>query len=374
MSEWQGPFSLTESDQAELVALLNLCFRPSGGDMLHDYPRHLSLCNRENVRFIRLDGRIVSHVATSIRPVLLGGIPTVVAGIGAVATHPDARGLRLASVLMEDAVARSLAQGADLMLISGDLGIYRRMNARVCGGFPKVVIPKSSLSTSGNLHVRPVTSADLDAVIRLRQSQVTRYLLPREDIEALFECKIVMDKRSDWWLVWVADCPVGFGAVHHHDDEIVLLDWAGCAEALPEAAPFWLEHYAAQHFHYAAVCRSLIPLAWSKFILPDPEPFYGTLLFINAKRFLQRAEAYFCERIGESNWKNLHVEAEDQKVCFTLGDESIELANGGEIADLFFGVPGRDFISEHLPHHGPLAQLLANAFPIPLVWYGLGYV
>jgi predicted N-acetyltransferase YhbS len=368
-----SPVSITPDDHGELIDLLNLCFREDGGSMLDDYERHVGLCNQNNIRVIKDNGRIVSHIATSVRPVVMGGIPTKVAGVGAVATHPDARGKGLASLLMEDTVARSEEQGADLMLISNDLNLYRRHNARLCGSFPQIEIQINAIQPIGGFTVRRVEETDLDAVIKLRQSLATRYLLPREDLAFLFHKKIVMDKPSDWWLVEFEEKSIGFGTVHFDNNLITLHEWAGHPKALHHAAAFWLSHYPAKTFLFNAVDESQLPVDWKAFI-KERIVFEGSVVVMNGKRLIERAQPFIEERIGEETFSQLKIESSKQQLYISYKNETVAFEHGGELAECLFGLPDRDMLAEKISPDGDLYPILSAFLPLPLVWYGIGYV
>lgn len=373
MNEYEGPRCIEESELPELIQLLNLVFRPHGGDMGREYPRHVALSNRENVRIVKQNGKIVSHVATSIRPVSLGGIQTWEAGIGAVATHPDGRGKGYASILMQDAVRRSVERGADIMLISGDLGVYRRMHAVDCGTYPVMKVPRNRLQPNSAFSISPAQDSDIDSIISLWKTLPTRYMLPREDWVALSQCRHVMDKPSDWWMVRWENVPVGFGIVHKEGSDLWLLDWAGHPDALEAAAAFWIDRYQSETLVYISVKDNRIPISWKQWI-EQTRSFYGTVLVIDSRRFLLRARPFLEERIGTNDYAQLSIQAEKQSVCFELDDERVEFVNGGELALLFFGHPTEDIVSKKMPDDSKLRSLLMHMFPVPLVWYGIGYV
>ncbi len=374
MPEFEGPITIEEKDHKELIDLLNAVFRPDGGCMLADYPRHLGLNNQENIRVIKMDGRIMAHVATSIRSVALGGIHTEVAGIGAVATHPDARGMQLASKLMQDAVTRSADQGADIMLISGDLGIYRRMNATDCGRYPVVRVQKSDLAPDGkSLKLEKAGKKDISSIVALRESLAIRYQLPREDLEALLECGKAMDVPSDWWMVIDEGETVGFGVIHQKGSELTLIDWAGHVNALEGAVIGWMNEYGVETLHYTCADRSMLPLSWRPYIQKE-RGFDGTVLVIHARRFLRRAKGFLTERIGENFLEYLRIGASGQQAKFAMGSDEVEFSNGGELADFFFGAVGKDILAEKISKDTELYKVLSCAFPVPLVWYGIGYV
>lgn len=367
------PISITPQDHDELIALLNLCFREDGGSMLDDYPRHVGLCNQDNIRVIKENGRIVSHIATSVRPVVMGGIPTRVAGVGAVATHPEARGKGYASMLMEDTIMRSEEQGADIMLISNDLNLYKRHNARVCGLFPHVEIQIDEIDQLNGCTVRPVNENDVDQIIKLRKSLSTRYLLPREDIETLIRNKLVMDHPTDWWMVELDDNAVGFGTVFLNGKTVTLLDWAGHPKALHHAAAFWLHHYPVDSFHFDAVDPSILPLDWMNFF-KDTIPFEGSVIVLNGMRFMQNAQPYIEERIGTERFSSLQINGDKQQLTIQLNDETVMFKHGGELAECFFGIPHQNPLAEKIAPDSPFYTMLSSFLPLPLVWFGLGYI
>lgn len=370
----EGPVSIQPAELPDLLHLLNQVFRDEGGDMGKDYPRHLGPDNCENIRVIKENGKIVSHVGVSIRPVLLGGIPTAVAGVGAVATHPGARGKGYASMLMRDAVERSVAQGADVMLISGDEGVYKRMHAAYCGEYPRMRLPANfTPAIQADVEFREAAFEDIDEIIRLRQLNATRYLLPREDIEALFHNKWVMDKPSQWWVASSGERVEGFAAVYKENNVLHLLDWSGRRDAFPSMCHWLINKYGVDSLDYIAQDDSAVPLSMRRFI-DSPAPFEGTVLVIEANRFLSRARDMMIERLGKKEFNSIEIKAEKQSVLFAAGGEEVCFDNGGELARLFFDRNYLQNLEKKGLRAGLLYDMLKTLFPIPLVWYGLGYV
>ena len=75
-----------------------------------------------------------------------------------------------------------------------------------------------------------------------------------------------------------------------------------------------------------------------------------------------------------NTWGRIYFQAEAQKIVFQFENETASFDNGGELAHLFFGQIEGDIISEKTSDGSHLRKLLKKIFPIPLVWYGLGYV
>lgn len=373
MNDAPQPVSVDREDLPNLIALLNRVFRVDGGDMAVDYARHLGENNLPNLRVIKEGGDIVSHVGVSLRDVNLGGVATRVAGVGAVATAAEARGKGYASVLMRDAIERSKQAGADIMLISGDEGIYTRLHAVECGRFLQIEIPREELLPSEEYQLENVVREDLDAVIALRETLPVRYQLPKEDIEALWQSKFVMDQPSSWWLIRREGRPVGFGIIAAQDDTLHLLDWAGRAEVLSIAAPHWMIHTNTLRMQFICPPQTWLPLDWYDRVIAT-RPFDGTVLVINAQRFLDRARPLLIERAGEQAMERLQIEASTDQVTFRLRQQEATFLNGGELAQLFFGHPSYEILPEKVEPQTDLSQLLQTLFPLPLVWYGMGYV
>ncbi len=341
--------------------------------MSQGYPRHIGENNLANIRVIKQKGKIVSHVATSIRPVTLGGIHTRVAGIGAVATAPSARGQGFASILMGDAVRRSIEQGADIMLISGDENIYLRMNATCCGRFSEVRVSRKQLGNSELISIKPATADDLDAIIPLRQQLPIRYLFPREDLHALLQCQLAMDKPVDWWVAQYGGKVAGWAVVHQKENVLYLIDWAGSPDVLEQTAGLLADQYQTDTFVYTAPHENMLPIQWLP-LIHETRTFDGTVLILDARRLLERAQEFLVERAGEETCNRLEINAEEQEVEFFWDEQRISFDNSEELALLFFGHPERNILNEKLKPESELYQVLQGIFPMPLVWYGIGYV
>lgn len=378
MLDIEGPVSLQREELPELIALLNRVFRPSGGDMRANYPRHVGANNLDNLRVIKEGGRIVSHVGVSIRGVLLAGVATRVAGVGAVATDEQARGKGYASQLMEDAIRRSRAAGADIMLISGDDGVYKRLHAVECGRFKSLTLTRKQIDKQTGNHysvtVAEASEEDIDAIIALRRQASTRYLLPYEDMQAVFRTRWVMDNPATLWLARSDGEAVGFAATWKRDaGQLRLLDWAGSTHALSIALGELLKATETETLRWNCPASESLPLGWNRYV-DAVVPFPGTVLVIDAERLLSRAREWFIERVGEEVLAALRIEADAQSARFTLGAETAIFENGGELAQLLFGMTKIDPLEGNAKRIGELRAVLERMFPLPLVGYGLAYV
>ncbi|HPA47453.1 MAG TPA: GNAT family N-acetyltransferase [bacterium] len=364
----------TREEIPPLIDLLNLVFRPDGGNMGEEFPSLVREENLEQLRVIVEDGRIVAHVGMTLQDAILGGIPTRICNIGAVSTHPDTRGKGYATLLMEDAVQHARSGGADIMLISGGRGLYRRMNAVDCGLFPFLTLTERD-AESEFLEARQVKEADLPQIAAVRQRESTRYLLSLEELRVLYSGGFAMCRPVEWWLFSEGGIPCAFGVISKEirDGEtcLQLIEWNGDAEALRSAWATWSRTHQVNRIDIVTTSPMNLPASWRSRI-EKRITFSGTALVLHARRFLERARPMLTER--SDLFSSMKIEAGETALRFCLEDDCLRLNNGGEIAELFFGVPDRDLVAERTRSGSALAEALQQIFPIPLVWYGIAYI
>ena len=117
MAEVIPEWALTSQDEAEIAALLARGFDTDfGGRSYYQTRQHLRLVHRE--------GAILAHMAITFRAMRLGERLITVAGLGDVATAPEARGRGLAGALLTQAIALAKASPAEFFLLFGDRPLY----------------------------------------------------------------------------------------------------------------------------------------------------------------------------------------------------------------------------------------------------------
>ncbi|MDA3800037.1 MAG: GNAT family N-acetyltransferase, partial [Kiritimatiellae bacterium] len=117
----------------DVAKLCNFVFRktetPDHNDMHLQFPFLLSEDNANNL-MVAVDGeKIVSHIGTSLTPMIIDGVEIPYGQIGAVCTHPDYRGQGLGTKLLFNAFENFKANDVNFITISGGRGLYRRNGA-----------------------------------------------------------------------------------------------------------------------------------------------------------------------------------------------------------------------------------------------------
>ena len=110
---------LEAEDDDEIAALIETCFTES------DFGGRSFFQNRPHVRLIRRErGRIVGHLGLSFRAIRLGDALVNVGGIGDVAVHPDARGRKFGTALVEATIEAAQESTASFLLLFGTRSLY----------------------------------------------------------------------------------------------------------------------------------------------------------------------------------------------------------------------------------------------------------
>lgn len=171
----------TPAQMDDIKRLANAVFRAQrGGDMAQEFPHLYAEANAHHW-FVAVDeGRVVAIIGAMVWSAVIAGSLTRVASVGSVATDPAYRKQGLARGLLQLAEASLVAEGARLMLISGDLPIYLNFGARAVGHVRWRLID-SPEHDDVSYRVRPLRAEDDRVVVaRLNQERPTRFVRPHD--------------------------------------------------------------------------------------------------------------------------------------------------------------------------------------------------
>ena len=132
--EW----ALTEADDRQIADLLARCFKTDfGGRSFFD--------NRQHLRLVYRQSRIVGHMALQFRAMRLGERSVTIAGLADVATDPEFRGQGIAGQLLQVAIAEASGSLAEFFLLFGTAGLYQ------AAGFRRVQNPTIWVDMRGSV-------------------------------------------------------------------------------------------------------------------------------------------------------------------------------------------------------------------------------
>lgn len=386
-----GPRPLRTDEWDQLNALVSAVFRPT---MFHDYPQLFDEQNRQNLRVVAEDGKVVCHVGMIERPASLAGCHVDVACIGAVATYEEYRGNGFASRAFQDCCDKAAADGVDLMLISGGRGLYTRVGCRRVGQDWDFVVDAQNVGNLRSLaprsvEVTPVGVEQANDLRILYQAEPVRFLRPLDDWHKAFACRVVMARTAEFWGVLAGSTLLAYlivnppSAMRRNPDDPALIrvaEYAGDRAAIVSALPILFDHYRAERLlvHVQATDPVFRARLVESGVVGIPSPTWGTVRVINFPRLMERCRPLLAERIGAASAAELRFEADERPGSalggFTIrrGSDALRVPDLGALAHYLFGAP--DGTVPALEGSPVLAAELAPAPPLPILWYGISYV
>ena len=387
MPDFEGPLTLGPARLESIVALANRVFRGAKGDMGREYPLLFRPDRMEQLRVITCEDKPVSLVGCIINDVTLLGCPLRICSVGSVCTDDAARGQGLAGRLVDDAVERSAAAGASVMLISGGRSLYVRRGAYSVGQFSRYSIPVSQLPAPVGLSVSDLTVDDVPALMKLMEGEPIRYRLVEDEYVTIIRLGRLYDQKARLFSVERDGRPLASIAVtlpkkidpaKPAPPTAVVRHVAGVRAVLPEAlkliAPMLeaeqidVEGYASDVELASVMSRASSAARPIGFVS-------GTIKLLNPQRLWNDFLPLLQERIGAPAGEiKLSWQADELKVHtlkFELAGQSLEIRGDQEVMATMFGSSKLDPLGQA---SGPLATLLRKALPLPTVLYGLNYV
>jgi GNAT superfamily N-acetyltransferase len=354
-----------------VVNLANRVFRPNSGDMGSDYPLLFNADNSQRLRSAWRDGVPVCHAGYVVRDIWILGAGMRAAMVGAVCTDPGSRSQGLASRVLDDLERMAAEEDkCQLLLVSGDRGLYRRRGCSLAGRFRVFSMPAHSLSAASST-VRRAGPSDALALVRLNQARPVRFERSVDDWLMVLQSGMLMDSPADAWIVEREGQALAYFGMSRAEagGTVRVQEYGGSTAAvlagLSEAAgqattveilemPADLELYTL--LGSSAVCREI--------------RFPGTVRVLDLPTLCDRIQPLLYERLGDEAASELGLAASDDGLALEWQGQVLE-AHRDQIPLMFFGIapPEPGFT---LPDP-PLRNVLRDLFPLPLPWYGFDY-
>ena len=270
------------------------------------------------------------------------------------------------------------------MLISGGRGLYLRAGSRRVGQDQEFTVtpaagPRLQATTTG-IRVAAVTREHIPLLQELYAAEAIRFVRWREDWRMAFDCKYVMNRPTEFHLIYRGADPVAYLLLQtprpgaSDDEPRVVAEFAGDRAALACAlGQLALSYNIALRVHVLRADTVLASLLGGAAVPAAPAPTSGTLLVINFVQLMERLRPLLAERLGSETARQLTFHAADDRFTIAKGAERITLNGRGDLALYLFGSPKND--EAVAPAGSPaLAAQLDQALPFPALWYGISYV
>ena len=389
LEEFNGPRLVQREETIDSVKLFNLCFEVPGTVDEEKILRSYKPPRRGGTYAIFHKGKPVSQIGIfHDRLKMLDG--TIQAGsIGGVCTHPDFRNQGLASRLLEHCAQQLKKEGATLMLISGDRGVYTRAGNVPHGKFVYFpCIPVKESPASGNITVRKATLEDTLLCTHLYQAEPVHFVRRKSDFAAALENP--MDGTylyANPWIVERAGRAVAYlflGIPYGQSESLGIRhvsEYAGSRAALAEAIKLIVKQDRLQKVHWSVAWQDLelIQLLKDHGYESTVVPLYGqTLRILDFPRFMKGLRPTMETRLDARLLRDLRFEQSGallggqggDRYAIVRGRERLEL-DGAAMTCLVLGNSNSGAGTVHAT--GALEEVISTLFPLPSFLPGLNY-
>jgi len=370
----EGPRGAKREELSEIIELSNKVFRSeTNGDMRKEFPLLFSPENCENLRIIKEDDKIVSLVGILFTDIIILGNRIKASLIGSVATDPTYRGKGFASFIMQDSIIKSLQEGADLMLISGGRGLYRRLGAVNAGLYKSFYIPKSKLSSS-NLTVRKVREEDIPVLLYLMNLEPVRFERSYDALKKIINTGMVVNEPGEIFVIEKDKKIVSYLAIQiqtRGGKSLHIKEVGGSREAIIDSLYPILETYQNDFILIDALSSdgSINYIMKKMDIKPEERGFQGTVKILNIKDLFKKLEPYFISILGREY--NKFTIIFEPFLSLSYEQETLDIPKDDAPVLIFGSVEKKIEIPETLHK---LKKIIDIIFPIPIVDYGLNYI
>jgi len=382
----EGPRGTRKEEFDQVLKLVNYVFRESNNqppDMEERYPFLFNEDNLENLRIILEDNRPVAHIGISEAEITVYGCRTKIGSIGSVCTYPQYRGRGFATLLLENTIKKLDDDGADVMLVSGEGGLYKRAGCTEAGRVHKFRISEDDLKrfNAKNVEVFPYEEKNLENIVRVYQKEKVRFFRPLEDFKRILTAGLAMDDReAEILTIHKAHEFLGYLAVQipgeKKGEEKVsnVAEYSGIRRAILGAVKSIFDRYDIEElsfnipFHDAEFIYALREKGFKSRIENIP----GTMKIINFPRLMDRFHLYIEERLGKRRADLIRFNQEKDRFTIGFGGEEFNTDARG-LAQIVFGASGEEK-KKIMPGKGKITKILADIFPLPSIWPGLNCV
>lgn len=332
---------------------------------------------------IILDNKSISHVGIREREIIIYGCRTKIGCIGGVATKPKYRNHGLATRLLESSIRRINEDGGDIMFVSGDRGLYKRLGCVDAGEVQEFIITRSKSAKLGdkNIKLSPFSKNDLIKLVSVYQKEPVRFYRSLENFR--YNCQrhpLPLWITPDILLIQKAEKFLGYLVVEdskkkhgHEPGHGYISEYAGNRKAVVSAISHLFEQYDFNDLTIWAPRHDteLIQILSDRTIKSKKRNLmWHTFKLINFPRLMKRFRPYIEERIGVEVADLIEFNQIDDNFFIKLEDEEFS-TDGASMALIVFG--SHDCREQELlpKGDGQIAKVLKALFPLPFVWPGL---
>lgn len=376
----EGPRAANLNELQSVIDLINLVFRahrnypPTMGE---EFPLLLCEDNLDNMRVFVDEGMPVSDINYYKTDVYIQGSVIKAASIGAVCTHPDYRGRNLASRLLDDIEDRLKKDGTDLMLVSGDRGLYLRRGCTVVGGFVYSELNNFGKNYFG-LELMEYDKEYLPVMARIYNEESTRFHRSFYEFENILRGSTVSWGRFTYKVYLIKNkgnitgyiiLQISNGTTRTGE----LVEFAGdrkdvCDALISAAKMLDLSSIDIYSSIYDPINLYLKEMGAD---MKDSRQL-GTVKIINFTSFMDRLRPYFAQYLPRDIYNTLEFAEIEGTFIIRVSGEELKVQGQGDCNHIIFGNPEggkmEDSLIETVNGKPHVKQFIDSVFPLPFPW------
>jgi len=373
----EGPRGAKIEELDEVSELVGKVFN---WHMRDNFPTLFCNENVDNLRIIKVDGKVVSHFGFVIRDMIINGCRISVGNVGAVGTDESHRKKGYAWSILDDSIVKYRADGVDMLLVSGGRNLYIQHGCTYVGKVSSYAIYRGTPVPMAKVQSKAYTIEDLPAWSKLYRNEPVRFHRPYRDFQVLTTSGVEYRTNRSLKSIWSGDQIVAYAVVDRHkrDDteSLNIEEYAGSRKAILGAIPQWIEEFSV-HRCIVPVPAHELEFKWllgSMGLEPSFRSTGGTITIINFPQLCMRVMPLFEEIVGTSTARNLSFTERDGSCVIGFGGNEAVFSDAHDVARLIFGDPPGLEKPTNIPTQGKLLDIIKAIFPIPRPEYGLSYI
>lgn len=379
LDELDGPRTLRPD---ELPASHRLSVRCFGHSTLVDLPAGpYRPTSRQSIEVISHRGVPVSQIAIYYSHLNVYGCSLRVASIGGVGTHPDYRGIGLATRLLGHCMRLVTGQRSRLLLVSGTRGLYLRGGCTLAQiSEPVVLRPGCPLPREVGTSIRPATVADAPLCARLYQAESVHFERRVEEFQGHLQ-SAGPGPCGDNWIVESEGEPVAYVFLRipwwpspgsNVRETLVQGEYAGSRVALAGALSELVARLDLDELWMAVSWQDadLRQMLRRSGLREDLTTMFGhTMRIVDLPSLMDDLQGYVRARLSVEQIRALRFESDGDRHMIASGPDRLEL-DGIGVTRLVLGLPPSR--KADVPAVPPaLARTTSSLFPLPSFLPGL---
>ena len=373
----EGPRGARKEEFDQVLEIVDYVFRGGGNQppMREQYSLLFNYDNLDNMRILVEDGKPVSHIGISESEIVVYGCKTKIGSIGSVCTCPEYRERGFATRLLEDCINKLYEDEADIMLVSGGRGLYKRAGCVDVGKVYNFTISQNDLQKFDDrgIALYPYEDRDLENILKVYQKEPVRFYRSFEDFRK------VLDRKAKILTLRMADDFLGYLIVQIPTESKAgqrvsnVLEYAGVRKAIVDAIKPIFGRYNVEELNLNIPFHDteFIYVFEQKGLEPTTGSIPGTIKIINFPRLMDRFHPYIEERLGKKKTDSIGFAQDSDRFTIYFGQEKFD-TDGKSLVQIVFGTgDGRE---KELMPKGEMSKVLVDIFPLPFPWPGLNSV